>query len=272
MSITVNSAMFVAPQSGSQLFKVQEESKSSFAALSSGIKINQASDNPGLMGMISRLTSEVRNINVARQNVNQGVSLSQVAQTGVSIVSDDVQRLRELAVQAANGTLSDADRSNLHQEAAQLQQNIADTIRDTQFNGQSLLDRNSSISIQSGSGAGDQTDLQLRDLSGLNSTGTIDLSSQAGAEAALAQLDADLQELSDFNSSLGSYQNRLEAAADTISQAAINTEAARAQVRDTDIAAEMARQTGSAIRMQSVIAVQAQATQISEHIVARLMG
>ncbi|MEG3640381.1 flagellin [Magnetococcus sp. PR-3] len=272
MPITINDSLFAAQQSSNQLLKVKNESENSFEALASGLKINQAVDNPGLMGMISRLTSEVRGINTARQNINQGVSLTQVAQTGVDTISNDVQRLRELAVQSANGTLNDSDRSAINAEATEIQQSIADTISNTTFNGQSLLDSGNSVTIQSGTDANNQTDLQLSDLSSLNSAGSIDLSTQAGAEASLSLLDSDLDSLGTLNASFGAYQNSLESAADNISQMAINTEAARAQVQDANVAAEMARQTGSAIRMQSIIAVQAQASQITDNLYGKLIG
>ena len=138
----------------SLLQQVQQKQESIFEKLASGKKVHSAADGAAAKQIIDRLTTQVEGNRQSVANAYDGVSLTQVAEGGLSGINDDVSRIRELSVQAGNGILSDSDRQAIQAEVTQLQENISQTIEQTEFGGQSLLTNNDSIEFQVGANAG----------------------------------------------------------------------------------------------------------------------
>lgn len=266
MAITINNAT----KNGivNQGNQAQKNLETSMAKLASGKKITAAKDNAALLAIADRLTSEIRGLNQAARNANDGISVTQVADGALQEVQSNQQRLRELAVQAGNGILSDQDRQALQAEAQQLQEQIAGTVSNTEFNGLKVLASDNSFTLQVGSGTGDTVDVSTQNLS--DAFTPIDLSTQAGATAALASLDKDMQTVSDFRGKLGAAQSGLEAAVSNIRNAAQSAASARSQIQDVDVAQESANSVSAMLSRQSTVSVQAQANQAAEQVLKLL--
>ncbi|OSM08448.1 putative flagellin domain-containing protein [Magnetofaba australis IT-1] len=207
------------------------------------------------------MSADVRGLNQARNNVNDGVSMTQVAQGALSEVQTGMQRLQELATQSANGTLTDTDRAALQAEAEQIQSQITSTLENTQYNGKSLLSADATVTLQLGQDEGDALDLATTDLTA--SLQNIDISTQAGAESALSTMQTNLATVSSEQGKLGAYENRLSAAASVLSTESVNYEASLARIQDADIASESANQLNSQVRQQAALSVLTQANQLS---------
>ena len=235
--------------------------------LSSGLRINSASDDAAGLAISTAFSTRVDAFNQAARNANDGISLAQTAEGSLSSISENFQRLRELSVQSANGTLNESDRAALNNEAQQITAEITRISETANFNGTALLSSDGEINLQVGADAGDtitvNTDnLQqtLQDL-GFNK---IDLSSAAGAQAALATIDESLEQVNIQRSEFGALNNRLSSTVDNLQQSSIDSEQARSRIADADFAKEVADQVSNEIRLQSSIAVQTQANQRSD--------
>nr|AFK73946.1 flagellin protein FliC14 [Candidatus Magnetococcus massalia]CRH08199.1 Putative flagellin [Candidatus Magnetococcus massalia] len=268
MAITIQSTL--SSTNSNAIDPSQRRLNETMERIATGVRIAQASDNAAMLGLATSLSTEVRSYNMARQNANDGIAMAQVGQTDLQSVQDDLQRLRELAAQAGNGILTDDDRANIQLEAAEIKEQIAQTIEGSQFNENSILNSTGSISLQTGIDEGETTDIQLRDLNGL--AAGVDLSTQAGAQAALSEIDSALNTTSDYAAYLGSQANGLEGVADRVSQIAINSEAARSRVQDANMAVEMASQASETVRLQSYMAVRAQAQQMAASTITQLLS
>ncbi|MBE9610088.1 flagellin N-terminal helical domain-containing protein [Chitinilyticum piscinae] len=232
------------------------------SALASGKRVNSAADDPAASAIIEQFAAQIAGNNQAVRNLNDGISLSQTAEGALSGISDNTQRLRELSVAAGNSTLSASDRQALQAEADQLSQANDDIVRNSQFNGQPLLQGNS-FTLQSGPNTGDRLTINTDNLSGsqgLASTrGRVDLSSPAAASASIDELDGDLQRLSEQRSNLGAVQSRIEAGIGNLQTTAINQAASKSRIGDTDYAAATSRLAQEQIRQQAANAIQVQA-------------
>ena len=166
----------------SLLQQVQNKQESIFEKLASGKKVNSAADGAAAQQIIDRLTSQVEGNRQSVTNAYDGVSLTQVAESGLSGINDDVSRIRELSVQAGNGILNDADRQAIQAEVTQLQDNISQTIEQTEFAGKSLLSSDSNIDFQVGANAGQKIGVGTQDIAAnLTDVLNVDLSTAQGA-------------------------------------------------------------------------------------------
>ena len=256
----------------------------SLQRLSSGLRVNSAKDDAAGLAVSQSLTSAIRGGQQAVRNANDGISLGQTAEGALGQVAGNLQRIREIAVQSANGSISDTNRSQLQKEVDQLTQEISRTVQTTEFNGTKLLSGSSSLTFQVGySGSADNqvsvttTDLAQNGAAGLYSynsalsaTTTINITSQANASARLAELDADIAAVSNLRSTFGAVQNRFEAVISNLNNFVENLSASRSRIVDADFAAETAQLTRNQILVQAGTAVLSQANQLPQNALSLL--
>jgi flagellin len=248
------------------LLKSSNELSTTFARLSSGLRVNSAKDDAAGLSISTRMTSQIKGLNMAIRNANDGVSMSQVAEGALAETTNALQRMRELAVQSANGTLVDDDRLDIDQEVQQLLAEIERIATQTEFNTKSMLDGTfTQMQIQVGAFSGQKISFAIDGMTksdlGVNAQATATVSTQAKAEIFIGMLDDSLDSVSDLRATLGAVQNRFEAVINNLSNVVENMSAARSRVLDADIAAETANLTRSAILQQAGTAVLAQANQ-----------
>ena len=234
-------------------------------ALSTGLRINRASDDAAGMAVSERLKNQVRGLNQAQRNAQDGISMIQTAEGGLSEIAAILARMRELAVQSANDTLTSTDRTNLNAEFTQLQAEVTRIGNAVQFNGTVLLNASASFTLQVGANttAGSLT-LSMTDnratAAGIAITSN-DVTTQANGSAAITQLDTAINTISTNRSSLGAMQSRLESAVRSLAVASENAAAANSRVADADIAGSMSELVRAQILQQAGISVLAQANQ-----------
>jgi len=253
----------------------------SMERLASGLRINRASDDAAGMGLALRMTGQIRSLGQAARNTMDGISLLQVAEGAYNEIGNILVRLRELAVQSANGTLSTADRTTLQVSADRLIQEISGIANSTQFNGVVLLNNTAgnTIVLQVGMGtvsytvaATDQIAVTLYSLtassftsSNLDLTGGVDqivLTSASNALAAIATLDTVITNLNLSRSMIGAAQNGLESRSRNQTITIENLTAARSRIQDVDVAQETSEMVRSQILVQAGTSVLAQANQL----------
>ena len=247
----------------------------SLERLSTGLRINSAKDDAAGLFISQKQTSDIRGIDQSIRNAGDGISLAQTAEGALGQVSNNVQRLREIAVQASNGTVE--DRTGLQKEADQLTQEISRIIQTTTFNGTSLFDVNgtSSLTFQVGQDgtASNQVTLTLSGMTGglvsafassLTATGTVDVSSAASASAALVTLETDIDDISKQRATFGALQNRFESVISNLQNYSENLSSSRSRIMDTDFASETANLTKAQILQQASTSILAQANQLPQ--------
>ncbi len=239
----------------------QKKMNKTFAQLSSGSRITAESDPAGL-AIVSRMTASANSLGVNFRNTMDGVSMVQVAEGGAAGTGDSLLRMRELAMQASNGTLSDEDRGFLQTEFSQLSAEIDRTAESTSFNGQKVLDGTLNADLQVGQNAGDTINVQIDAMDSTSlgvDTGSVDLSTQAGAQAALEKIDAAIDQVSESRSDMGAMLSRLDSTSQNIQTEQVNTISARSRINDTDVAEATAENSRNQIQQQFAIALMAQA-------------
>lgn len=255
----------------SPLEQLRERQETVFERLASGRRINGAADGAAAQQIIDRLTSNVEGNRQSIANAFDGVSLAQVAEGGLSGITDSVQRIRELSIQAGSGVLSDADRSAIQAEVTQLQEGIVDTINSTEFAGQSLLSADSEINFLVGSSAGQTISVQTQDVeAALSGILSADVSTPGGAQSALEEADIAQEFVGSAQAELGATQNQFESAARNLSTADINTSAALSRIQDLDFAQATAESIAVGIQSEAALTVQAQANQQEGQVLALL--
>jgi flagellin len=256
----------------------QDSIQSSLEKLSSLIAINRASDNPSGLFISQGQTSDINALNQSVRNASDGISLTQTADGALSSVTQNIQRIRELAVQSANGTVE--GREVLQLEADQLTQELSRTLGNTEFNGQKLFDGSSSeLNFQVGSegGSGNQIKVNLESLTGLNAFSsdengklTIDLSSQSTAQSAISSLDSDLDSVVKQRASFGASENRFSSSISTSQDRVFNLEESRSRILDTDLAKEASALVQAKIRNQAGISTLAQSNVSAQSVLSLL--
>jgi flagellin len=248
----------------------------SIERLSSGLRINRGADDAAGLAVSESMRSQIRGMNVASRNAQDGVSMVQVADGALGTVGDMLQRVRDLAVQASNGTLTDAQRSNLDVEVQQILAEVGKTGTDTEFNGLKILAGSvataaSAVTLQVGANASQSIAFTIGTVSAsdLGISG-IAVSTASGASAAIASLDAAISTLTTARANLGAIQNRLENTINRLGVTAENVQAAESRIRDADMAQEMIQFTKSQILQQSGTAMLAQANQAPQSILSLL--
>jgi flagellin len=244
--------------------------------LSSGLRINRAADDAAGLAVSEIMRSQIRGNNVASRNAEDGISLVQVADATMGTATDMLQRMRDLAVQASNGTLTDAQRLNLDKEVQQVLTEINKVGTDTEFNGIKILAGSvataaSAVTLQIGA-KGSQTiafTIGTVSTSDLGISG-LAVSSQASASAAIASIDAAISTLSTARANMGAIQNRLEQTITRLGVTAENLQAAESRIRDADMAQEMIAFTKHQILQQSGTAMLSQANSAPQNVLQLL--
>ncbi len=229
--------------------------------LSTGKRINSAKDDAAGLAIASSMTSDIRGMNQAIRNANDGISFAQTAEGALNEVTNMLQRIRELAVQSASGTYSDDDRANLQAEVEQLGAQIDDIVGNTKFNGVTVFgSADVTVNIQTGSKSGDQTALTVKGFDVSSASGS-DISSTAGATTALGDVDAALKAVATTRASLGAGQSRLESVVNNLSNNVTNLSDARSRIEDADFSVESTSLAKAQILSQASVAMLAQANQ-----------
>lgn len=239
----------------------------SLERLSSGLRITRAADDAAGLAISEGFRAGIRSLGQSVRNANDGISLLQVAEGALNETSGILVRMRELAIQAANGTLGTAERTTINNEFSSLREEIDRIAQVTTFNGTSVLDLRLAITFQIGSGntSGDRIDV-----SGITATGSsiginsVSVTSISTAQSALASLDSAIATVASLRGTFGTVQNRLESTVRTLANAIENTVAAESRVRDVDFASEPAELTRNQVLQQGGISVLAQANVSSQ--------
>lgn len=245
----------------------------SMQRLSSGLRVNSAKDDAAGLAIAESLSAQVRGSNVAIRNANDAISMFQTAEGAMGKITDSLQRIRELAVQAANGAISDDDRAYLNAEATQLQEEIARVADAAKFNGIQLLDGSeSTIDFQIGADSADTitADFASFDMTALSAYAAADISTAGGASGVIDSIDADLALVNTARSDAGALQSRFEAVASQLQVYSENTSAARGRIMDADFAVETANLSRAQVLQQAGSAMVAQANQAPQQVLALL--
>ena len=252
------------------LGRTQDTLGTAMGRLASGLRINRAGDDAAGLAISENLKSQIRSLGQAERNANDGVSLLQVAEGGMNEMSGVVTRMRELAMQSSTDTVGDAERVFIQQEFSALMSEIDRIANVTEFNGTSLLDGSATaIDFQVGihNTADDRITVAIDDMhasvlgtgGGGAALSTTDVSTKAGAQAALDIIDASIQDISAGRADIGAAENRLQVTVANLGTARENLSAANSRIRDTDVAEESAQLTRSNILLQAGASVLAQA-------------
>lgn len=230
--------------------------------LSSGLRINKAADDAAGLAVSERLRTQVKGLEQAGRNAQDAVSLVQIAEGGLTQVSEMLQRMRVLSLQAANGSLTSTDRDLIQVEIGQLISEIDRQVSVTKFNNVSLLSASQSFTFQVGANNGDTIAVNMSAVS-TNSLGIDNLSvaggDASGANSAITSLDTAINTLNSQRGRIGAVQNRLENAITFIGISVENMTAAESRIRDADIASEVVKFTRDQILAQTGTSVLAQA-------------
>ena len=246
---------------------------SSLQKLSSGLRVNSAKDDAAGLAVSEGLSSQIRGNSQGIRNAYDDISVAQTAESALGQVGNNLQRIREISVQAANGSISDDNRSQLQKEVDQLTQEVSRIVQTTNFNGTKLLTGGSGLTFQVGSSG--STDNQVTtsgvELSGisaysgsLTATGTVNVSSSGAASAAIASMDAAIRTVTNTRATFGSIQNRFEAVIANTQAYVENLSASKSRIMDTDFASETASLTRNQILQQAGTAILGQANTVPQ--------
>lgn len=240
--------------------------------LSSGYKINRAGDDAAGLSISEKMRSQIRGLNKASKNAQDGVSLIQTAEGALNEVHSILQRMNELAVQAANDTNTSADRQALQNEIDALTSEIDRVASTTQFNTKNLLDGSfTNTKLQVGALSGQKINITIKtmDAEALSIDG-ISVGNFSAAGSAMTLIQGALSRVSQQRSALGAIQNRLEHTIANLDNVSENTQAAESRIRDTDMAAEMVEYSKNNILAQAGQSMLAQANQATQGVLALL--
>jgi flagellin len=234
--------------------------------LSSGKRINNAKDDAAGLAIATRMNANVRGLTQAIRNANDGISLAQTAEGALSETSNILVRMRELAVQSANGTMATSDRTALQTEVTALIAQIGDIATRTDFNGTQLLNSAAtSINIQTGVASGQTVAIAIGDMQATAlGVGTVDLSTAAGASTALAALDTAINTVATQRATLGAAQSRLDATVNNLTSSVTNLTESKSRIEDADFSVETTKLASAQILSQASTAMLAQANQSKE--------
>jgi flagellin len=243
--------------------------------LSTGKRINSAKDDAAGLAIATSMTSQVRGMNQAVRNSNDGIALAQTAEGGLSEVTNMLQRVRELAVQSKSGTYSSDDRTNLQAEVTQLTSQIDDVLTNSKFNGVTLFSKTSgtdvSVTIQTGASASDTVALTVKGVDGSKLSATaLDVTDVTKSGTTITNVDDALKSVNATRASLGAGQNRLEAVVNTLTSNVTNLSDARSRIEDTDYSAETTALAKAQILSQASTAMLSQANQSSQNVLSLL--
>ena len=246
--------------------------------LSSGKRINSADDDAAGLAIVNSMTSQIRGMQQGVRNANDGISLAQTAEGALNEVTNMLQRVRELAVQAGSDTYADTDRDNIQAEVDELTAQIGQVMANTEFNGVKLFDGSvATVTVMAGANDADTIDITLDDLAtdltaGAGAAASFDVTGTDGtnARSALTDIDADIEAVSTTRATLGASQNRLQSAVTNLTNVSTNLTDARSQIADTDYSAETTALAKAQILSQASTAMLAQANQSQQNVLSLL--
>jgi flagellin len=243
------------------LFQVTSRLQGNYARLSSGLRIATAADDAAGLGISERMRADIRSFTVAGRNAQDGVSLAQTEEGALNEVSNMLGRMKELAMQAANGTLSTSDRLTVDAEFQAIVSEIERVATQTEFNGILLLDGSvATTDIQVGINADQVITIDNQDATtGTLGVDVLDVTDVANANLAITALDTAIDTVNTSRGALGAAQNRMQSALSSILNVRENLSAAESRIRDVDVAAETADLTRNSIMQQAAASVLAQA-------------
>lgn len=248
------------------LSKSQSTMATSMQRLSSGLRVNSAKDDAAGLAIAERMNTQVRGMNVAIRNANDGISLSQTAEGGLNEVGNMLQRMRELAVQANNGTNGTSDIANLQAEYAELDAEITRIADTTQFNGKFVLGADAgAYDFQVGANVGEQLAITTTAITAAGGDLTVD------PELAIGAIDLAIDTITTERAKYGAVQSRFESAINNLQIGVENQSAARGRIMDADFAVETANMTRSQILQQAGNAMVAQANSAPQSVL-QLLG
>lgn len=246
----------------------------SMQRLSSGLRINSAKDDAAGLGISDRMTSQIRGLNQATRNANDGISLAQTAEGALNETTNLLQRMREISVQAGNDTNSADDRQSLQDEFDQLVEEITRIATTTSFNNRNVLDGTFSGIFQIGANAGQTITVSITqnmNATNLGVTG-LTLTSNTVAGSAITAIDAAIISVDSVRGELGAVQSRMESTIANLTNIAENLSASRSRILDADIAMETSALTKGNILQQAGVAVLSQANQTPQLALQLLQG
>ena len=275
MALTINTNV-MSLNAQRNVSSTNNDLATSLQRLSSGLRINSAKDDAAGLYTVERMTADIRGLNQAARNAADGISLAQTAEAALGQIADNLQRIRELAVQASNGTVE--DRTGLQTEANLLSAEILRIAGEASFNGVQLLDGSATAALefQVGQDATDQISIAAAtlDISGIDAyggSGAFDISTDAdAAQAELTNIDGDIDDVSALRATFGATQNRFEAVINSVQSYAENVSASRSRIQDADFAAETANLTKVQILQQAGVAMLAQANAAPQNVLSLL--
>ena len=286
MAMTVNTNTF-SMNAQRQLMRTEGGLQTSMQRLSSGLRINSAKDDAAGLQIANRMSAQIGGLSVAMRNANDGISLAQTAEGAMEEMTNSLLRMRELALQASNGTYGTDDLAALNSEFSALLTEIDRVAVTTEFNGTALLSANNtsiSIAVDYDDGATNNIDIEIGDFniaafgdssghtgggSGADISGAT-IATTAGANAALASIDTALQAVDTQRAGLGAVQNRLSSTINNLANVRENLTASKSRVMDTDFAAETANLSKYQVMQQAGTAVLAQANAIPQNVLSLL--
>ncbi len=269
MTVINTNTSALRAQNGSRL--ANQALGTAMERLSSGKRINSSKDDAAGLAIASKMTSQIRGMNQAIRNANDGISFSQTAEGALGEVTNMLQRVRELAVQSASGTYSTEDRTNLNAEVTELKAQITSVLATTEFNGTRIFNSGSgstytaqagNISIQVGSNASDTVAITFAALADLAATTAVD--TIANATTALGNVDTALTAVATTRAKIGASQSRFDSVVNTLTNNVTNLSDARSRIEDSDFTQETTNLAKAQILSQASQAMLAQANQSAE--------
>ena len=272
--INTNTAAMRA-QNGSRL--ANQSLETAMERLSTGKRINTAKDDAAGLAIASKMTSQIRGMNQAVRNSNDGISYAQTAEGALNEVGNMLQRIRELAVQSASGTYSTSDRTNLNSEVTELKSQITNILATTEFNGSRIFNSGSgatytaqagAVAIQTGVNSGDTVSISFSSLSDLAAATAVDTVANAGT--AITNVDTALTNVNTTRAKLGAAQSRLESTVNNLTNNVTNLADARSRIEDADFSQETTNLSKAQILSQASNAMLAQANQSQQGVLSLL--
>ena len=250
----------------------------SMQRLSTGLRVNSAKDDAAGLAIAERMTSQVRGMNVASRNANDAISMLQTAEGGLGKVGESLQRMRELAVQSANGANSTSDRANLNSEYQALGKEISRVLDGTKFNGKQLISSgaaDTTFQVGSGTNATDTITVSLGTIGGSVGTSladalTGDITDEANSKTALDNLDLAIDSVTTARAAIGASQNRFESVVANLSTMSENLNQSKGRIMDADFAVETSNMSRAQVLQQAGNAMLAQANQQPQQVMSLL--
>ena len=264
------------------LNKTSDDLQRAMQRLSSGLRVNSAKDDAAGLAIADRMTSQIRGMTVAIRNANDGVSMAQTAEAGMGVLTETLQRMRDLAVQAANtAAVSSGDRQKLQTEFKQLGSEVFRIIQNTEFNGKKILNgslKGANFQVGANTTVDNQISVTISDLAKVNSLSALfgtkfSIGSNAlsgNIRSAINAIDTAIRKIDVFRSTLGALQNRFVTTISNLQSSVENQSAARSRIMDADFATETAQLSRSQILQQAGTAMLAQANQSTQNVLQLL--